>query len=101
MHGGEATEEELHRFKSKDSVDFAAAGHQTYLLGNQKEVCFTWTSNRFEKSAESYLSTGLLFLDKEGEIVDELVFGKVHEKFSSFLRYETNLRSARENVNMD
>jgi hypothetical protein len=37
----------------------------------------------------------LLFLDKEGEIVEELVFGKVNAKQQSFLRLETGLRSAR------
>ena len=49
MQGGETTEEELHKLKLKDSADFANGGHSTFLIGNQREVCFTWTSNRYEK----------------------------------------------------
>lgn len=40
-------------------------------------------------------------MDKEGEMIDDLVFGKVAEKFTGFVRRESGLRSARETVNMD
>ncbi len=101
MQGGEGSEEELLRAKGKDSADFAASGHQAFLLGSKKEVCFTWTSNRYEKASDNFLTTGLVCLDKEGELVDELCFGKVADKFSAFVRRESGLRSAREAVNMD
>jgi hypothetical protein len=86
VQGGEGSEEELLRAKGKDSADFAAGGHQAFLLGSKKEVCFTWTSNRYEKASDNFLTTGLVCLDKEGELVDELCFGKVADKFSAFVR---------------
>lgn len=101
VHGGEASEEELHRAKGRDSAEFAASGHQAFLLGNQRELCFTWTSNRYERINDNFLSAGLLCLDKEGEMVDQLLFGKLPDKFAGFARRESGLRSARETVNMD
>lgn len=50
----------------KDNIDFANSGHQCYVLNHQKELCFTWTSNKFEKSKEDFLEKGLIFLDKDG-----------------------------------
>jgi hypothetical protein len=95
VHGGEGTEEELLKAKGKDSADFAATGHQSFLLNNQKEVCFTWTSNRYEKTTDNIFTSGLLCMDKEGELIDELLFGKVADKFAGFARRESGLRSAR------
>ncbi len=66
VHGGEVGEDELLRAKCKDSADFAASGHQAFLLGNQRELCFTWTSNRYERASDALLSTALVCLDKEG-----------------------------------
>jgi hypothetical protein len=70
-------------------------------LGSQRELCFTWTSNRYERTSDNLLSAGLFCLDKEGEMVDQLLFGKLPEKFLGFARRESGLRSARETVNMD
>lgn len=36
----------------KDNIDFAQSGHNCYTLNNHKELCFTWTSNRYEKSTQ-------------------------------------------------
>jgi hypothetical protein len=101
VQGGETGEEELHKLKLKDSTDFANAGHSAFLLNNQREVCFTWTSNRYEKTSDNYLANGLLFLDKEGDFVEELSFEKVHASQQSYVRVESQLREARECVNMD
>jgi hypothetical protein len=64
VQGGEIAEEELHKLKLKDSADFANAGHSAFSFNNQREICFTWTPNRYEKIAENYIANGLLFLDK-------------------------------------
>ena len=42
-----------------------------------------------------------MLLDKEGERVNELLFGSVDEKYKEFARLEGGLREARELVNMD
>ena len=101
VQGGEGSEEELLRAKGRDSADFFASGHQAFLLGSQRELCFTWTSNRYERTNDNLLSAGLLCFDKEGEIIDDLLFDKLPEKYKGFARRESGLRSARETVNMD
>jgi len=40
-------------------------------------------------------------LDKEGEILDDVVFGGVAEKFTGCVNAQRGLRSLREAVNMD
>jgi hypothetical protein len=42
-----------------------------------------------------------VFLDKEGEILDDVIFGGVAEKFSGCVTSQKGLRSLREAVNMD
>lgn len=42
-----------------------------------------------------------MFLDKEGEILDDVVFGGVAEKFAGCVTAQRGLRSLREAVNMD
>jgi hypothetical protein len=53
----------------KDSNDFFAAGHQNFLIKNNQEICFTSTSNRYEKIKDHFITNGLLLLDKDGEIL--------------------------------
>jgi len=38
------------KVKLKDNNDFFATGHQIFLLKNSEEICFTSTSNRYEKT---------------------------------------------------
>jgi|688.fasta_scaffold881705_1 hypothetical protein len=40
-------------------------------------------------------------MDKEGEILDDVVFGGVADKFSGCVSVQKGLRSVREAVNMD
>ena len=40
-------------------------------------------------------------MDKEGEVMDEVVFGGVTEKQKAYVRRESGLRQPRELINMD
>ena len=50
-------------------------------------MCFTSTSNRYEKVKDNLISNGLILLDKEGEVVEELTFGKANPKLD-YIRNE-------------
>lgn len=55
--------------KLKDSAEFASSGHKAFLLQNKKEICFTWTANRYEPNNVNILSSAVLALDKDGEML--------------------------------
>jgi hypothetical protein len=57
------------KVKLKDNNDFFAVGHQNFLIKNNQEICFTSTSNRYEKIKENYFNNCVLLLDKDGEII--------------------------------
>ena len=100
MQANEATEEESNKVRTKDDEEFGVS-HQGFLIDSASEICFTWTSDRYQKTNYNLLSCGLLLMDKEGEIVDEMVFGGVSDKQKAFTRVEYGLRQPRELINMD
>ena len=87
------------RVKEKDNEEFAKE-HKGYLLHGDKNLCFTLTSNKFEKPQKpDTLVGGVLSFDKECQVADTVFSNKSSQ--SKYIEVVNDLRYFKDPINMD
>ena len=87
------------KVKEKDNEDFGKE-HQAYLIHGDRNICFSLTSNKFEKpSNPETLVGGVLSFDKEWQLADTVFSNKPSS--SKYIDVVNDLRYFKDPINMD